>query len=295
MKLFVEILLGVMMAIIATVGCSSPPNVIIQETQGQDDYDASRDVCSTASGYNRPECQPVEYEYRVIGNTCTTCADSNDVVDILLDDPDRRYSVLWTNVMKDGNKYEWTIEFVPKDCAQTSRAMRFIPIERFPVGTSRGTGAPDTGDTVEDDEGQQIIEAPIKPRRNSNFSTEMVFDVDTTPINNMPKNDPDLEGDIEIKVQDVTYCQRQNRVNRDVSNNQVDCSNAQLDDSYFRTDIIRVPYKLSRTNWNTAELVCDAVSVANSLGKWGKLIGQLSQTLILKSSECQDKRVSTCQ
>ncbi|MCY4380910.1 MAG: hypothetical protein OXC40_05015 [Proteobacteria bacterium] len=250
-------------------GCSvNPPSVEIENFQAGSN---ANNICSSPEGSQHPECEAIQFNYKILQNTRTDKNDRNSLTQKMLSDKKQQYLVLWAKL---GGQYKWTIEFIPKNCGQNSRVFRFIPVKN-PV----------------------IESGIIQPMEGSAYSRELSFavnlksreDVGEESFDGYIRDNGGYVNELEIKVQDVSYCLLEQRNN---SGEQVDCHNPNLDDVYFRTDVLRVPYKLN-FDGRQQDILCNAAAVAKSVGNVVNLGVTAVQTLAGHS--CEKKRVSVCQ
>ena len=201
-----------------------------------DDRDRSRygiDICGDPDSYYRSECRTPEFRYEITRNEERSSSDGRrSSSGNRNDDDDHALPFFWG---RKGFTYRWEAKFLTKDDNdEFSRQMRFV---------------------VREDE----LPPPITLPSSSRSSKSVSFDVDlqdSVPDPEDPDDDTryiDIEewlednarGEIEVEVQDITYCKLQNRINRDVPSSQVDCDDEDEDETYFRSTYLSIPYHMN--------------------------------------------------
>lgn len=239
--------------------------------------DEDEDICATSSGYERHECRLPEYSYEVVRNDCLSCEGNQ-----ALTDGDGSYYILWS---KAGKKYRWEVDFVPVD-GRTSRQMRFlvdeerlpdmIHLDRQPRSSASASFIVDLdyGDDICFDRYGKIFREKEVPgdeshpcntndAAGSNICNAAIYAGDNCKtIDAWLKEERNNQGAINIAIQDISYCYLQNRINKDVPSNQVDCADPEVNSSYFRTSSLQVPYILNHKG-EAAHFLC---SVTGTIG-----------------------------
>lgn len=204
------------------------------------------DKCTSTDSHDHAACREVEFKCSIIANEDTkkpkyTAAENA---------PDCEAGLS----AKTSGQFRWVIRFDPKKEETFNRQFRYVVRNQ--------------------DDLPAFIEFP-----NRSNSNELRFDVDLSNTadkcdggehHGKPRQDEGStssrcavekskshtdwiaehkQGVIEVDVQDVTYCYTQNRKNRGVSSNQVDCSNTTS--GQFRTKSFTINYNLDceRDNW----------------------------------------------
>lgn len=135
------------------------------------------------------------------------------------------YNVLWG---KPGAKYRWRLRIKPDRDPGSARQFRYVLQDDLPsvIDASHHSHTSERisfdvnlEDPITDDSGDEDVEVPIREWVSKNKT-----------------------GNIELEVQDVSYCEMQNRINSDVSNNQKDCSDTS--GNYFRAETLTIEYDL---------------------------------------------------
>ena len=254
------------------------------ETDTEDHFGPTTDICGTSEGYHRHECSKKEYLYEIT---------RNERVDGKLKDKlvDGTYYTFWSQL---GAKFRWEVEFIPKD-GETSRQMRFVVSEEelpppvklqrqpkssnsaaFSVDLTNQTGCYDGSDQEEDDE--------------DNEDEEDVEDVECESLKKWVKNPNNKEGNIHVFVQDVSYCYLQNRRNKDIASNLVDCSDPDIGSSYYRTSTVDVPYILD-FNGTYSQLFCSVTdgigAVSSTLNPWVGVVTAVGRVVL--DARCKPK------
>lgn len=195
-----------------------------------DDYDRE---CGTRG------CRRVEFFYEITRifrlDGATDIPEDANYVEFL--------AVIW-------QEFEWEVEFVPEDGASSPQVRFVVNEDDLPYGiTLKNTSSKRLTFNVD------LKLDTIKDELND-LSDPYDDDIDGIKVIDPDKDGNDLEynadewlrvhdrGYIDVEVHDISYCQWQNNKNRDTTSNQVDCNDKDTEDSYFRPEIIRIPYRI---------------------------------------------------
>ena len=104
-----------------------------------------------------------------------------------------------------------------------------------------------------------------------------------TTLQKWLKKKDNKEGEIPVDIQDISYCYLQNRINKDVASNQVDCSDPGIGTSYYRTSTLYVPYVLDHDG-AASSLFCsftDGVGAHNvGVNPWIGVISSVGRAVL---------------
>ena len=214
----------------------------VDDGDNVEDDEEDIDICARSEGSYRSECQEPTFFYEIIQNyKINDSSRSQRRLD------NEQYIIFWA---RPGGVYKWKARFVPEESYFSSRQIRFI---------------------VNEDELPDVIEY----KKSSSSSKEVSFEVN---LDDTLEDEDGVEitaqqwledssekiGEIEVEVQDVSYCFLQNRINRDVSASQVDCNNPDIDGSNYRSNTIFIPYNLD-FDGERSQLFCSVSETASSL------------------------------
>ena len=223
--------LAVLMGLGLTMGCSNKNSVsdapVLEEKIDpeleRENYYGLGNFCASEDFLDSNKCRMPKFSFEITENEKKGKTENTNIARVGF--KQAGYNFFWG---KPGAQYRWRLRIVPDRDPGSSRQFRYVLQDDLPsvINVSHHSNTSERisfdvnlEDPVTDDSGDEDVEVPIR---------EWVSDNKT--------------GNIEIEVQDVSYCEMQNRINSDVSNNQKDCSDTS--GNYFRAETLTIEYDL---------------------------------------------------